>query len=396
MLTIDKIYDAQKTLKGIIRNTEIIKTDKIIENTTIYLKPEILQVTGAFKIRGAYNKISKLTKQEKEKGVITCSAGNHGQGVALAARMNNVKSIVCLPDSAPIAKVEAIRNYGAQIVMVEGVYDDAHDEAIRLQQEHGYTFIHPFDDEEVIAGQGTIGLEILSQIDDLDAIVVPIGGGGLISGIAYAAKTIKPSIKVYGVQALNAPSMLNSIRDKKIETLASVNTIADGIAVKTPGEITFEIVSKYVDDIVTVSDDEISAAILKLLEKEKIICEGAGATSVAALMFNKIDIKDKKVCCVLSGGNLDVTFLSKIIKRGLMMSGRNHKLKIDLIDKPNELAKVSSIIGKTGANIKTIQLERTNEHLEINHCYASIQIETKSFDHIKQIEDELINKGSTN
>ena len=257
MLTIDNVYRASNALKGVIRKTDVIYAPKLCPGADLYLKTENLQVTGSFKVRGAYYKMTRLSDEEKARGVIACSAGNHAQGVALAAKKNGIKAVICLPDGAPISKVEATKSYGAEVCLVEGVYDDAYNRALQLRDEKGYTFIHPFDDEDVIAGQGTIALELVEQISDLDAVLVPIGGGGLISGIAYTIKTINPKIKVYGVQAAGAPSMKNSVADGKIEELPSVSTIADGIAVKKPGENTYELCQKYVDEIVTVSDDEI-------------------------------------------------------------------------------------------------------------------------------------------
>ena len=296
MLTLDKVYKASHVLKEVIRETDLIKAPKINKEAEVYLKTENLQVTGSFKVRGAYFKISQLSDEEKAKGVIACSAGNHAQGVALAASRAGIKSLICLPDGAPISKVEATKSYGAEVCLVEGVYDDAYAKALQLRDEKGYTFIHPFDDEDVIAGQGTIGLEVLEQLPDVDAVVVPIGGGGLISGVAYTIKQLNPKIKVYGVQAAGAPSMVNSIRDGKIERLDNVSTIADGIKVKEPGQHTFDICSKYVDEIVTVTDDEIAAAILALIEQQKLIAEGAGAVSVAAVMFDKVPVKARRSC----------------------------------------------------------------------------------------------------
>ena len=350
MLSLDKVFDAQTVLKSIIRETNVVKTYGIAPDCDLYLKPENLQITGSFKVRGSAYKISQLSAEEKAKGVIACSAGNHAQGVALAATKNGIKSLICLPDSAPISKVEATKGYGAEVCLVEGVYDDAYNKAIELREKEGYTFVHPFDDEDVIAGQGTIALEVLNDLDNIDAIVVPVGGGGLISGIAYTAKHIRPSVKVYGVQMTGAPSMYNSIHDGKIETLDTVQTVADGIAVKRPGDNTFEIVKKYVDDIALVSEDEVSSAILALIEKQKMIAEGAGAASVAAVMFNKFDLKGKRVVCIVSGGNIDVTSLSRVIDRGLMNSGRSASLLIELIDKPGQLKEISSIIADCGGN----------------------------------------------
>lgn len=393
MLTLDKIYHAKYVLKQVIRETDVIQAPKINPESNIWLKTENLQITGSFKVRGAYYKMSCLSEEEKAKGVIACSAGNHAQGVALAASKNGIKSIICLPDGAPISKVEATKSYGAEVCLVKGVYDDAYNEALRQRDEHGYTFVHPFDDENVIAGQGTIGLELIEQIPDMDAVIVPVGGGGLISGVAFAIKSLNPDIKVYGVQATGAPSMYNSIKDGKIGCLESVSTIADGIAVKEPGENTFNYVSQYVDDIVTVTDDEISAAILALMEQQKLVTEGAGAVSVAAAMFNKVPVKGKKVVCLLSGGNIDVTILSRVIKRGLLMTGRNSTLNIELIDKPGQLMDVSRIIAELGGNVISIHHERANEGSAVNGCYLRIVLETRNYQHIDEIKTALKNNG---
>lgn len=393
MLTLDKIYHAKYILKQVIRETDLIHAPKVNPDCLLYLKTENLQITGSFKVRGAYYKISQLSDEEKAKGVIACSAGNHAQGVALAASRNGIKSLICLPDGAPISKIESTKSYGAEICLVKGVYDDAYAKALQLRDEKGYTFIHPFDDENVIAGQGTIGLELIEQLPDMDAVIVPIGGGGLISGVAFAIKSLNPNIKVYGVQASGAPSMLNSVRDKQIERLDSVSTIADGIAVKEPGENTFKYCSDYVDEIVTVTDDEISAAILALMEQQKLVTEGAGAVSVAAAMFNKVPVKNKKVVCLLSGGNIDVTILSRVIKRGLLMSGRSYSMNIELIDKPGQLMDVSRIIAELGGNVISIHHERANEGSAVNGCYLRIVLETRNYEHIEQIRNALIKNG---
>lgn len=393
MLTLDKIYHAKYVLKQVIRETDVIHAPKINPEANIWLKTENLQITGSFKVRGAYYKMSCLSDEEKAKGVIACSAGNHAQGVALAAAKNGIKSIICLPDGAPISKVEATKNYGAEVCLVKGVYDDAYAEALRQRDEYGYTFIHPFDDENVIAGQGTIGLELIEQVPDMEAVIVPVGGGGLISGLAFAIKNLNPNIKVYGVQAAGAPSMYNAVKDGQIECLDSVSTIADGIAVKEPGENTFRLVSEYVDEIVTVTDDEISAAILALMEQQKLVTEGAGAVSVAAAMFNKVPIKGKKVVCLLSGGNIDVTILSRVIKRGLLMTGRNSTLNIELIDKPGQLLGVSKVISDLGGNVISIHHERANEGSDVNGCYLRIVLETRNYEHIEQIKSALKENG---
>lgn len=393
MLTLDKVYHASFQLKDVIRRTDMIMAPKINPDCEVHLKTENLQVTGSFKVRGAAYKISQLSEEEKAKGVIACSAGNHAQGVALAATKSGIKSLICLPDGAPISKVEATRKYGAEICLVEGVYDDAYNRALQLKDEMGYTFIHPFNDEDVIAGQGTIGLEILEQLPDVDVVIVPVGGGGLISGVAFAIKSLNPNVKVYGVQASGAPSMLRSIADGKVEKLDEVSTIADGIAVKEPGDVTFQMCQKYVDGIVSVSEDEIAAAILALIEQQKLIAEGAGAVSVAAAMFNKVDVKGKKVCCLVSGGNIDVTILSRVIKRGLLKSGRTYSLTIELIDKPGQLKGVADTIAELGGNVISVHHERASEGSDINGCYLRLLLETRNFEHIDAIKAALTERG---
>lgn len=393
MLTLDKIYHASYVLKDVIRRTDVIMAPGINRESEIWLKTENLQITGSFKVRGAYYKMSQLTPEERACGVVACSAGNHAQGVALAAQKNGIKSVICLPDSAPISKVEATKSYGAEVCMVEGVYDDAYAQALRLRDEKGYTFIHPFDDEAVIAGQGTIALELCDQLKDIDAVIVPIGGGGLISGIAFTIKALDPRIKVYGVQAAGAPSMYTARRNGAVGTLDSVSTIADGIAVKRPGDLTYEICSACVDDIVTVTDDEISAAILALMEQQKLVTEGAGAAAVAAAMFNKLPIKGKKTVCVLSGGNIDVTILSRVIERGLLMSGRTCQLTIELVDKPGQLLSVARTIAELGGNVISVHHEHASEGSDINGCYLRLELETRNFEHIEQIRRSLSEHG---
>ncbi len=393
MLTLDKVYKASHVLKGVIRKTDLILAPKINPEAEVYLKTENLQITGSFKVRGAYFKISQLSEEEREKGVIACSAGNHAQGVALAASRAGIKSLICLPDGAPISKVEATKSYGAEVCMVEGVYDDAYKKALELRDEKGYTFIHPFDDEDVIAGQGTIGLELIDQLPDMDAVVVPVGGGGLIAGVAFAVKSLDPNIKVYGVQAAGAPSMANSLHDGKIDCLSGVSTIADGIAVKEPGQNTFELCEKYVDEIVTVNDDEISGAILELIERQKLIAEGAGAVSVAAVMYGKVPVKGKKVVCLVSGGNIDVTILSRVIHRGLVKSGRNAVLNLQLVDKPGQLTGVASIIARLGGNVTAVHHEHGGSNTDVNGCYLRVQLETRNFEHLMEIRNALTDAG---
>lgn len=393
MLEISEIFNATAVLKNVARKTAIIPAPRINPDAQIYLKTENLQLTGSFKLRGAYYKISQLSDEEKARGVIACSAGNHAQGVALGATHNGIKSLICLPAGAPLSKVEATKAYGAEVCLVPGVYDDAYAKAIQLRDEKGYTFVHPFDDPKVIAGQGTIGLEILEQMPDVEAIIVPIGGGGLISGVAFAVKTLRPEIKVYGVQSSGAPSMAASLQEGAIQHLNSVSTIADGIAVKEPGVNTFELCNKYVDEVITVSDDEIAAAILALIEQQKIVAEGAGAVSVAAAMFDKLPIKGKKVVCLVSGGNIDVSTLSRVITRGLSKSGRNYTFIIDLDDKPGQLSGVCSVVAQQGGNVISVNHERINSSTQINGCTIRMELETRDADHISDIRKALVGAG---
>ncbi len=360
MLTLDKIYHAAYVLRDVVRKTDLILAPHMNPDCELYLKTENLQTTGSFKVRGAYYKISQLSDEEKAKGVIACSAGNHAQGVALAAAKHGMKALICIPDGAPISKVEATKRYGADVCLVKGVYDDAYQKACELQQESGSTFIHPFNDEDVIAGQGSIGLELLDQLPELDAVIVPIGGGGLIGGVAFAIKALRPECKVYGVQAVGAPSMYNSVRHHHVETLDYVSTIADGIAVKQPGDLTYDLCEKYVDEIVTVTDDEISTAILMLIEQQKLIAEGAGAVAVAAALFK---------------------------------TGRSADITIELVDKPGQLSDVSRIIAETGGNVVAVHHDRSGENTNVNGCYLHLVMETRDHAHILEIESALTNKG---
>ena len=380
-------------LKSIARKTDLIAAPNLSAGKELYLKTENLQVTGSFKLRGAYYKISQLTEEERSKGVIACSAGNHAQGVALAATRMGIKSIICMPDGAPIMKVENTKRLGAQVELVPGAYDEAHDRAVELQKETGMTFIHPYDDELVMAGQGSIGLEILEQLPDVEAVIVPIGGGGLISGVAFAIKALRPEVKVYGVQAAGAASMYKAYHEKHYCTLDYVKTLADGIAVKTPGENTYEIINKYVDDIVTVSEDEISAAILTLMEKQKLVAEGAGATPVAAALFNKLPIEGKKTVCLVSGGNIDVNILSRVITRGLITGGRQAHLIINMEDRPGQLKRVVDIISKCGANVVSVHHDRSDANMPITSCILKLSLETRDAKQIREIIDYLETDG---
>lgn len=392
-LTIDEIYRAQMVLRDAVRHPKIIGPTRLSDECQIYLKPENLQHTGAFKLRGAYYKISQLTDQEKSKGVIACSAGNHAQGVALSATHNGIKSLICLPAGAPISKIEATKRLGAEVCLVPGVYDDAYAKAIELKDKLGYTFVHPFNDPKVIAGQGTIGLEIIEEMPDAQAIVVPVGGGGLIAGIAFAVKTLRPDIKVYGVQAAGAPSMAESMKKHERVHLDSVSTIADGIAVKEPGDLTFALCEKYVDEIVTVNDDEIAAAILALIENQKLVAEGAGATAVAAAMFGKLPVKGEKVVCLVSGGNIDVNILSRVINRGLLKNGRLCQLELEVPDKPGTLSQVLKVVADHGGNVLSVNHERVSAASQINSCTLHLELETLDNDHVERLKAALVDAG---
>jgi len=395
MLTLDKIYHAAFALKNTVRKTDLIYAPQLSENNRIYLKTENLQLTGSFKIRGASYKISKLSDEEKGKGIIACSAGNHAQGVALACENSNTPCIICMPDGAPISKVEATKSYGAEVVLVSDTYDDAYERALELQREKGYTLIHPFDDEDVIAGQATIGLEILEQLADVDTVVLPVGGGGLAGGVAYAIKNLKPDCKIYGVQAAGAPGMYESVKKRKILSVEHVDTFADGIAVKRPGELTYELVSQYADEIVTVTEDEIAAAILALMEKQKLVTEGAGAVSIAAAMFRKIDLSGKKAVCILSGGNIDVNILNRVIARGLIMSGRKSTFTFALVDKPGQLYGVSEVISKCGGNVVAVHHDSGDPNMPVNSCFLRVDMETRNDAHVETIRSELLKAGFT-
>ena len=391
MLTMEMLEDARLALRGIARLTPLDPARGLGKN--VYIKAENLQLTGAFKLRGAYNKIRSLSPDDAARGVIACSAGNHAQGIAWSATKLGIKSIICMPAGAPISKVEATRGYGAEVVLVPGVYDDAAREAERLTAEHGYTFAHPFNDPLVIAGQGTIGLEILEQLPDVEQIVVPIGGGGLISGIAFAVKHLKPDCRVIGVQAAGAASMYISRHSGKPTELRGVSTIADGIAVKKPGDLTFELCQRYVDEIVTVGEDEIASAILALMEGQKTVAEGAGATPVAACMFGKVDTSEKKTVCVVSGGNVDVTTLSRVITKGLSKSGRLVELTTKVTDKPGSLLQLIHLVSQSGANILTINHSREDRDSEVGACIVSLVLETRNSDHVAAIKLALTDAG---
>ncbi len=389
-VTLEMIREASEALRDVAEITPIVTSTRLGRN--LYIKSENLQKTGSFKIRGAFNKLRMLSQEEASRGVIACSAGNHAQGVALSATRLGIKSVICMPEGAPILKVEATRGYGAEVVLVPGIYDDAAAEAERLSHEEGYTFAHPFNDPYVIAGQGTIGLEILEQVPDVEQIVVPIGGGGLISGVAVAVKSMRPNVKVIGVQAATVPSMFVSHRSGHITTVKDGPTIADGIHVLTPGDLTFDLVENYVDDIVTVSEDEIAAAIVALLEGPKTVAEGAGATSVAAYIFNRIDTSLKTVA-IVSGGNVDITTLSRIITKGMQKTGRIVQITTKLTDKAGNLAHLLTCVAESGANVLDIAHEREDAKTEVNSCVVTMTLETRNNDHVRKLREDLVSHG---
>lgn len=387
------ILEASVRLRNVAQRTGLVQFKALSDETsTIFLKTEDLQNTGSFKVRGAYNKIANLTDEERACGVIASSAGNHAQGVALAARAFGVPATIVMPAGAPLSKVKATRELGAKVVLHGSVYDDAYAEACRIQKETGATFIHPFDDALVIAGQGTIGYEILDDLPDVDTIVVPIGGGGLASGVATAVKLLKPGVRVVGVQASGAAGMKASFEAGHVVALDHAKTIADGIAVKKPGELTFELCSRYLDEIVTVDDDEIAQAILFLMERGKMVAEGAGAAPVAAIMGHKFDTAGN-VVAVVSGGNIDVTTISRIIEKGLLRAGRVSKLRILMQDRPGQLELVSRVIGSNGANVMAVHHDRTDVDLDIRDAILEITMETQDREHAQRIIKALREEG---
>lgn len=393
MISMELLRDARCVLSPVINLTPMIPAKGFVPDCRFYLKADCLQKTGAFKLRGAYYKLSTLTDEEKARGVIACSAGNHAQGVAFAARDMGIPATICIPASAPLSKIEATRSYGANVVLVPGVYDDAHAEAVRLRDEQGLTFIHPFDDERVMAGQGTIGLEIAEQLPDVDVVLVPIGGGGLIAGVASALRQLKPACRIIGVQAAGAASMADSLRAGHILTLPEVHTVADGIQVKTPGEKTFAICREAVDEVVTVGEAEIASAILTVLERQKLMVEGAGAVGVAAAMYGELDLRGKTVCALLSGGNLDVTMLERIITRGLAREGRTVGFSTVLPDRPRALAGLLGIVSELGANVLEVSHERSSLKADLGSTVVHLLVETRNRAHVDELFDALHREG---
>ena len=395
-VTLEDAKKAQDTIKDIVKKTDILESTKLSSMTgaNVYYKCENLQKTGSFKVRGACNKIANLTDEEKANGVIASSAGNHAQGVALGAKMNGIEATIVMPQTAPLAKVTATKSYGANVVLEGLVYDDAYAKALEIQKETGATFLHPFNDEYVIAGQGTIALEIFEQMNNkVDTILCPIGGGGIIAGVAVAAKALNPNVKIIGVQTANIPSMHESMKAGKVTTAFKATSVADGISVKTVGELTFSIVKDLVDDVILVEEGEIAEGLLFLMENQKVVAEGSGAVTTAAILSGKyIPKKNENVVCIISGGNIDINTLNRIIAIGLAKSGRRFSFSTNIKDKPGGLGELTRIIGGEDANIITANLSATDEIGVLN---ANMTLETFDHNHIERIKKEVSEAGFT-
>ena len=391
--TIADVYRAAKQLEGVARKTRLIHSDYFSElcHNDVYLKPENLQHTGAFKLRGAYNKISQLTPEERAKGVITASAGNHAQGVAYAAQKLGVKAVICMPATTPILKVEGTRALGAEVVLHGDGFDDAYAHSLELQKKYGYVYIHPFNDLQVLLGQGTTALEIIDALKDVDAILCPIGGGGFASGVALATKLVNPNVKVIGVEPENAACMKAALEADKVVTLASADTVADGCAVKTAGTLTFEFCKKYLDDIITVSEIDIMNALLSLIEKHKLVAEGAGVLSLAALA--KLPFQGKKVVSIISGGNIDISTISALIDKALIARGRVFCFAVQLPDKPGQLLNVSRILAEENANVIKLDHDQTKVTDSFKKVVLTVTVETHNEQHIQKIIKALNANG---
>lgn len=391
--TIADVYRAAKQLEGVARKTRLIHSDFFSEqcHNDVYLKPENLQHTGAFKLRGAYNKISQLTPEERAKGVITASAGNHAQGVAYAAQKLGVKAVICMPATTPILKVEGTRALGAEVVLHGDGFDDAYAHSLELQKKYGYVYIHPFNDLQVLLGQGTTALEIIDALKDVDAILCPIGGGGFASGVALATKLVNPNVKVIGVEPENAACMKAALEADKVMTLASADTVADGCAVKTAGTLTFEFCKKYLDDIITVSEIDIMNALLSLIEKHKLVAEGAGVLSLAALA--KLPFQGKKVVSIISGGNIDISTISALIDKALIARGRVFCFAVQLPDKPGQLLNVSRILAEENANVIKLDHDQTKVTDSFKKVVLTVTVETHNEQHIQKIIKALNANG---
>ncbi|NMD71161.1 threonine ammonia-lyase [Bacillus sp. DNRA2] len=395
MICIEDIFTAQEKMNGMIHQTplDFSKTFSTLSKNEVYLKLENLQKTGSFKVRGSFNKMLSLRKDEVEKGVIAASAGNHAQGVAFSSHLLNIPCTIIMPKGAPISKILATRQYGAEVELHGSGFDEALNYALDLKQQTGAAFVHPFDDQFIVAGQGTVGLEILAQLPDVEAVVCPIGGGGLIAGLAMAIKEQKPDVLVYGIEALACPSMKQSLQSNKVVSIDSSPTMADGIAVKKPGELPFQIVQKYVDDIFCVDEMEIARTMLMMLERSKLLVEGSGACSLASLLYRKLPIEGKKTVAVISGGNVDVSFISRIIERGMVEAGRFVHFSLFLKDKPGELEKLLGNITNLEANVLNLSLEHIGEKIFPGYAMLHLSLETKNQNHVEFIFSELSKKG---
>ena len=391
MISIEEIKKAREVIRDTVVHTPVLELELPDQKTNLFLKCENLQLSGSFKVRGALYRMSQLSAQEKENGVIAWSAGNHAQGVALAAKKAGVKATICIPSLGSISKIEATKSYGARVVLSNGNFEDAKAEAMEIQKEEGLTIIHPFDDDAIIAGQGTIGLEILEQLPSVENVVVPVGGGGLISGIALAIKTLKPSCKIYGVEAESVPSMRESVSRGEATEVVSLRTIADGIAVKKPGDLTLEYVKKYVDEIVTVSDYELMEAFLLLVEKHKLVAENSGILPLAGL--KKLDCKGKKAVAIVSGGNIDVLTISSMINKGLVLRGRIFTFSVNLPDKPGQLVAVSEMLADADANVIKLDHNQFKNLDRFHEVELQVTVETNGEEHIKHIIDTFKNNG---
>ncbi|UCM99240.1 threonine ammonia-lyase [Sulfurimonas sp. SWIR-19] len=396
MIPLQKIKDAHKRIEEVVVNTPFSYAPYLseISGCKVYLKKENLQITGAFKLRGAYNKIATLTPQQRECGVVAASAGNHAQGVAYSAAAFDTKAVIVMPESTPLTKIDGVKHFGAEVILAGTNYDEAYAYAKEYGQKHHLTFVHPFEDEEVMAGQGTVALEILEKCQELDAVLIPVGGGGLIAGMASALKAVNPAVKVIGVSAKGAPAFKNSYDLKRAVDSTSVRTIADGIAVRDTSVVTLKHALECVDEIISVDDEEIASAILFLLEKQKLVVEGAGSVGVAALLHHKLEyLKNKNVAVVLSGGNMDVTLLSVIIEKGLLKSHRKMKLTVTLVDKPGSLMRFTQILQELNANIVHISYDRTSVSLDYGDANVTVHMETKGKQHQEEIKEALVKEG---
>lgn len=391
--SISDVYTAAKQLDGVVKKTRLVESKFFsdLSGNNVYLKPENLQNTGSFKLRGAYNKISQLSEEERKKGVITASAGNHAQGVAFAAQHLGCKAIICMPATTPILKVEATRAYGAEVVLHGDSFDDAYAKSLELQKKKGYVYIHPFNDEKVLAGQGTTALEIIDELKDVDAILVPIGGGGFASGVALATKAVNPQVQVIGVEPEGAACMEQSFMQGHVTTLSAVDTVADGCAVKTPGDLTYAFCKKYLDQIITVSEMEIMSALLSLIEKHKLIAEGAGALTLAAL--HKLPFKGKKVAAIISGGNIDISTISALIDKALIARGRVFCFALQLPDKPGQLLKVSQVLADENANVIKLEHNQSKVTDSFKKVVLEVTVETHGHEHVNKISKALENAG---